>query len=157
VTIIVAIVAAAFGGYAVSLANERTITQSTTILNTVTKSTRQTITYVQIVPMTVSPSVGTITEQILTKYTVYYTVYVFGNCTVEPATINLQSPTTTTNYIFPSKNTTSGTVYFTVTTTQTATTSTSATTIDSTLSPQTIYIQSGTVTTTSIQTCPVYS
>ncbi|MDG6906312.1 MAG: hypothetical protein JRN20_11060 [Nitrososphaerota archaeon] len=168
VIVVFAVVVAAFGGYAVSLAGERTATQVITLMNTTTKSLNNTqstteyvtspVTQTLISTITLSNAKGTlqtITEQIVEEYVGDYTVYVFGNCTSDGGTIALRTSTTITDYVFPSNST--GTIYVTVTTIRTQSNIISTHTVDSSLSPQTITIQSGTVTTYSVQTCPTYS
>ena len=154
IAIVIAIILAAFGGYAISLATQKTATLPTTFMSTVTREVTQTIT----LPLNSATDIAglrTITEQQVVEVVAYYTTYVFGNCTAAAGTVTEHPITTVTSYIFPSNTT--GMLNVTIVTTQTESTSTTHVTVSSSLPPQTIYIQNGTVTSISIQSCPVYS
>lgn len=134
VALVVAIILAAFGGYAIGSLVQKP--PQTTITN-LTGNGLQTVTEVDIV-----------------ERTGYYTQYVSSNCTTGGGTISLSNPSTKTTYILPSNVT--GTFEVTISTTQSEFTTVSTITLHATPPPYPIQIVNGTVTTTSVETCPVY-
>ena len=127
-----------------------TIETSTTIVTT-------TLTEIQLSTGYRPPHrIETITKEIVAQYVGYYTVYVFGNCTVGPGTIGV-SLTNTTTYVFPPDAT--GYLNVTILTNETTLqciTSADRTTAFSSLQPVTVAIDNGTSTSYSTMACPVY-
>jgi hypothetical protein len=136
IVIVIVIILAAFGGYAVGF--EQKSPQKTTV-TMLTSNTLQTVTEVEIV-----------------EWTGYYTQYISSNCTTGGGTISLSNPSTSTMYILPSTNV-SGTLLVTITTTQSRSTTVSTVVIYAKPPPEPIQEVNGTITTTTIETCPTYA